>query len=270
MQKLYAIGEFSKLTDVSIDTLRYYDKIGLLSPEQTDANSSYRYYAHTQLNKLDIIKICRELGLSLAQTKGLFAKGDPFAFEKSLTAQYAVLEDKIRRLERSCSLLEQMISRLRVFEEISAHSGFYSREIPPRKIVVGGEPVAYANMDLENAKVYATLEQKLRNQGVSKAYEGGFIFGLRRGAIEGATMFECIPPGVGVDALAPEEVAGGRFFCMNYSTANREETLTLFLDEIGRIGLSPAYILDIYLIDGRFSSADRRFELQCPDDWAGV
>lgn len=96
---------------------------------------------------------------------------------------------KIHKLERSCSLLEQMISRLHVFEEISTYSGFYYRDIPPRKMVVGGgESVAYTNMDLDNAKVYVTLEQRMQSQGVQKAYEGGFIYGLRSGAIEGATV----------------------------------------------------------------------------------
>lgn len=270
MQKLYSIGEFSKLTNISIDTLRYYDKIGLLRPEQTDADSSYRYYSQAQLVKLDIIKICRNVGISLEQTSGLFAKGDPFSFEKSLGAQREVLDTKIRALEQSRYLLEQLISKLRVFEEVSAYSGFYSRELPARNIAVASQPVAYSNMDLDNSKVYVTLSQEMRRQGILESYEGGFIYGLDGGAITGATVFECVPQSLETEALALAEIAGGRFFCMNYSEASREATLAMYLEEINRLGLSPRCILDVYLVDGCFRSTDRRFELQCHDERADV
>ena len=54
---LYKIGEFSKLTDASIRTLRYYDEIDLFKPAYTDFFTNYRYYTSEQLVKIKIIKL---------------------------------------------------------------------------------------------------------------------------------------------------------------------------------------------------------------------
>ncbi len=41
---MFKVGEFSKLSQVSVKTLRYYDELGLLKPSQVDKFTSYRYY----------------------------------------------------------------------------------------------------------------------------------------------------------------------------------------------------------------------------------
>lgn len=52
----YQIGEISKLCNIPIKTLRYYNEIGLLIPEKTDLDSGYRYYSHKQLVLVLVIK----------------------------------------------------------------------------------------------------------------------------------------------------------------------------------------------------------------------
>ena len=56
------IGEFSKLAQVSVKTLRYYDALGLLRPDWVDRYTGYRYYALQQLPRLNRILALRELG----------------------------------------------------------------------------------------------------------------------------------------------------------------------------------------------------------------
>ena len=58
------IGEFSKLAKLTIKTLRYYDKIGLLKPSMIDASSSYRYYSEDQLEAAHRISAYKSAGLS--------------------------------------------------------------------------------------------------------------------------------------------------------------------------------------------------------------
>ena len=58
------IGEFSKLAKISIKTLRYYDKIGLLKPAMIDCETQYRYYAPEQLECVRLISMYKEVGLS--------------------------------------------------------------------------------------------------------------------------------------------------------------------------------------------------------------
>ena len=56
------IGEFSKVSKVSIDTLRYYDKIGLLVPKRLDKK---RFYKKEDIKKLEIINSLKDMNFSL-------------------------------------------------------------------------------------------------------------------------------------------------------------------------------------------------------------
>ncbi|MCG2769146.1 MAG: helix-turn-helix domain-containing protein, partial [Anaerolineae bacterium] len=68
---MFKIGEFSKLSQVAVKTLRYYDEIGLLKPAEVDRFTSYRYYSAAQLPRLHRILALKDLGLSLAQVARL-------------------------------------------------------------------------------------------------------------------------------------------------------------------------------------------------------
>jgi hypothetical protein len=64
------IGDFSRLSQVSVKTLRYYDEVALLKPTQVDEVSGYRYYSMAQLRQLHRILALRDLGFSLDQPLG--------------------------------------------------------------------------------------------------------------------------------------------------------------------------------------------------------
>ncbi len=67
MKEYYTIGEMSKLFNIKIPTLRYYDEIGLLKPEYIDENTNYRYYSTPQFEKLNSIKYLRNLGIPISK-----------------------------------------------------------------------------------------------------------------------------------------------------------------------------------------------------------
>lgn len=69
------IGDFSKLSRVSIKTLRYYDEMGLLKPVEVDRFTSYRYYTFDQLPRLYRILVLKDLGFSLEEI-GRLLEGD--------------------------------------------------------------------------------------------------------------------------------------------------------------------------------------------------
>jgi effector-binding domain-containing protein len=66
-KRMIKIGDFSKLSKVSVKTLRYYDEMGLLQPIETDRSSGYRYYSLDQLPRLNRILALKDLGFSLDQ-----------------------------------------------------------------------------------------------------------------------------------------------------------------------------------------------------------
>jgi DNA-binding transcriptional MerR regulator len=64
---MFKIGDFSRLTQVPVRTLHYYDQIGLFKPRQVDRFTGYRYYSFEQLPRLNRILALRDLGFSLEQ-----------------------------------------------------------------------------------------------------------------------------------------------------------------------------------------------------------
>ena len=65
------IGDFSRLSRVSVKALRYYDEIGLLKPVEVDRFTGYRYYSAEQLPRLNRIVALKDLGLSLVEVSQL-------------------------------------------------------------------------------------------------------------------------------------------------------------------------------------------------------
>ncbi|KOS63769.1 hypothetical protein AN161_04020 [Lysinibacillus sp. FJAT-14222] len=58
---MYKISEFSKLSQVSVKTLRYYDQLNLLKPAYTDKFTGYRYYSADQMFQIHRILAFKEL-----------------------------------------------------------------------------------------------------------------------------------------------------------------------------------------------------------------
>jgi DNA-binding transcriptional MerR regulator len=70
---MFRIGDFSKLAMVSVSALRYYDKIGLLRPDEVDPTNGYRLYRAAQLQDLNRIIALKDLGLSLDEIPRVLA-----------------------------------------------------------------------------------------------------------------------------------------------------------------------------------------------------
>lgn len=98
--RLYQIGEVSKLCNIPIKTLRYYDEIDLLKPSKVDEFSGYRYYSHEQLVYILIIKHFKEAGFSLKEIKTLLGREDMEYNERKISEKCREIDDKISDLLR--------------------------------------------------------------------------------------------------------------------------------------------------------------------------
>lgn len=68
---MFKIGDFSRLTRVSVRMLRHYDEIGLLKPQSIDNFTGYRFYSVDQIPRVNRIQVLKEMGFSLAEICGL-------------------------------------------------------------------------------------------------------------------------------------------------------------------------------------------------------
>ena len=69
IESYFSIGEMAKLHNISIETLRHYDRQNLLKPDYINPNTGYRYYSMKSFFKMDIIKKCKAIGFSLEEIK---------------------------------------------------------------------------------------------------------------------------------------------------------------------------------------------------------
>jgi DNA-binding transcriptional MerR regulator len=109
------IGDFSKLSRVSVKALRYYDETGLLKPVEVDRFTGYRLYEYSQLSILNRILALKELGFSLEEIGRLLDDGLSVEQMRGMLklreteARQKVREEaeRLRRVEAWLSQIEQ-------------------------------------------------------------------------------------------------------------------------------------------------------------------
>ncbi|UVI29653.1 MerR family transcriptional regulator [Paenibacillus spongiae] len=102
---MFKISEFSKISQVSIKTLRYYDQLNLLKPVHTDKFTGYRYYSADQMFQLHRILAYKELGFSLDQIRQMMGEQIPLEqikgmFRLKQAEIQAMLEMEQAKLDR--------------------------------------------------------------------------------------------------------------------------------------------------------------------------
>lgn len=110
---MFKIGEFSKIAQVPVSQLRYYDEIGLLHPAKIDEWTGYRYYSAQQLSELNRILALKDLGLSLDQIRRMLSDAvsteeirGMFSLKKSQAEQ--AVRDELARLRSIEARLQQL------------------------------------------------------------------------------------------------------------------------------------------------------------------
>lgn len=120
------IGEFSKLSFLTVKALRFYEKEGLLIPASVDDSSGYRFYETSQLTDAAAIKAYRQLGLSIDEIKAVLSGGDVRAVLKrkaeelkaqklSIDARLSLINHILEDKEMKYQAAEKLIPRMLVY-----------------------------------------------------------------------------------------------------------------------------------------------------------
>lgn len=111
---MFKIGEFSKLTQVSIRMLRYYDEMGLLKPDRVDEFTNYRFYSATQIPALNKITFLRDIGFNVAEIAETLSVWSDEVIQRKLEAKQKEIEveigkqqDKLLRITQAKQDLEE-------------------------------------------------------------------------------------------------------------------------------------------------------------------
>lgn len=93
-EKLYSIGEVSKICNVSKKALRFYDEIGIISPDEVSTSNHYRYYSRKSLLNLTIVKYYKQMGFKLEEMRSLLNSEEYRIMERGFLEKINELQDE--------------------------------------------------------------------------------------------------------------------------------------------------------------------------------
>ena len=109
MRRGLTIGEFSRITHLTVKTLRHYHDAGLLEPIQVDPRSGYRYYATTQIPTAQVIRRFRDLGMPVREVGEVLATTDPEARSALIAGHLQRLETDLVRTRAAVTSLRRLL-----------------------------------------------------------------------------------------------------------------------------------------------------------------
>lgn len=111
---MFKISEFSKLSQVSAKTLRYYDQLNLLKPAHIDKFTGYRYYSADQMFQLHRIMAFKELGFSLDQIRQMMGENIPL---DQIRGMFRIKQSEIQsNLDKEQARLDRIKDRMCTIE----------------------------------------------------------------------------------------------------------------------------------------------------------
>lgn len=135
---MFTIGEFSKITGMTVKTLRFYHGEGLLVPSFIDPRSGYRHYDSSQIESARLLAYLRGLEFPLSEIKELLRRdGDDDALLDAVERHKAGIEEKIRQLRKVSRSLEQFLMEERQAADM-ARASYEIQEKLLEPALVGG------------------------------------------------------------------------------------------------------------------------------------
>lgn len=146
--RLLTVGQMAGLNHVSEQTLRLYDRLGLLSPNKRGDNG-YRYYDIKQSAELDIIQYMKSLGISLKEIKRQLEEKDLGRIEAALREKQRQTEEEIRQLKCQRRALERTVESFARYRAAPPDGTLQMEYIGPRQMYVKDTGINVYDHDVE-------------------------------------------------------------------------------------------------------------------------
>jgi DNA-binding transcriptional MerR regulator len=156
---LVSIGDFSRMTFLSVKALRHYHEVGLLPPAEIDPDSGYRRYRLEQVPTAQVIRRLRELGMSLDDVRVVIEASD-------VGARNAAIGAHLRRMEGELEQTRATVKSLRLLLDQAAPAPIaisYRIEEPSVALAIRAEIAhddMFAGLDEAFAELHAAVGQR--------------------------------------------------------------------------------------------------------------
>lgn len=246
------IGNFARIAQVTVQTLRHYDDLGLLKPVEVDPLSGYRYYIFDQLPRLHRILALKDLGFTLEQVAHLLEDGLP---TDDLHGMLRLKQLELRQqVDEGLNRLERLEARLRLIEQEDHHPDYevVIKHVNPLRVVsVRGLISSY----WDEGPLWGELFHQLEHTGIT-ASEPYF------------SLYHSAEPEIDVEACAPlsSEVTSAQGIAMRTLPAVEHMASTNHRGSFS--GLAGAYAALLKWIDANgyhIDGPDRSIYLRLPE-----
>ena len=175
MASLLTIGDFSRMTHLSIKALRHYHDVGVLEPAAIDSFTGYRSYDASQVPAAQVIRRLRDLGMPLDGIRAVLQAPDIETRNAEITAHLARMERQLTQVQASVASLRALLSGP------AGHQPVELRAIPAVTALAVMEMVAVPDFEPWLAGAFGDL---------SDALSGGFTAAGCFGALYPGDFFE--------------------------------------------------------------------------------
>jgi len=163
---LFTIGELSKISRISVKTLRYYDQIDLLKPSFIDPENHYRYYSWNHIFTISIIKELKLFEFSISEIKELLKRDDLDRIVLLYRQKKAEIEKQLFHLENIKTRIENRFETFENYfrqkkEEELLLNYIELKEIPQRSVVFNRKtgPLTLNEMSLRCIDLHNLIEE---------------------------------------------------------------------------------------------------------------
>jgi len=109
MSVLLSIGEFSRMTHLSVKALRLYDEVGLLRPAEVDSSSGYRRYSTGQVPIAQVVRRFRDLDMPLEEIRNVLNAPDVAARDQAVLAHLQRMQETLERTQATVASLQALL-----------------------------------------------------------------------------------------------------------------------------------------------------------------
>lgn len=164
------IGEFSRITHLSVKTLRHYHEVGLLEPADVDPGTGYRRYTTGQIPVAQVIRRFRSLSMPVEDVRAVLAAPDHEVRNALIAAHLSRLEGELAQMQASVASLRSLL------EPAVAPVAVEHRTVPETTAAGIGEVVDLVDLLAWYRGALGELYATIAAQGLRPSGPGGGLF----------------------------------------------------------------------------------------------
>lgn len=200
MQGRISIGDFSRMTHLSIKALRHYHEVGVLEPATIDPYSGYRFYEPDQVPVAQVIRRFRVLGMPLDEVRSVLSAPDVATRNQVIVAHLERMESELAHTQATVASLRSLLERQ------PAPIAVDYRSVPATRALAITEMVAAAEFEQWWTSAFGELYRVLESAGVRPAGPGGALYSAEIFELAAGEMVAFVP--VDGEARLPDMPAG--------------------------------------------------------------